>query len=212
MSISLVLADPHPIFRVGLEHLLAAEEDIRVLASCQSAAQALKEVRRHRPDLLLLDLALPDRCGLTLIRELRQERLPCRPVILAAALDDEQTLEALRLGVQGMLLKTMPLHLLMQCLRTVLAGGHWLEKQSTGQVVEKLMRRETETRRLAHVLTPREIEILRLAAKGMSNRQIAHRLTLKEGTVKMHLHHIYEKLGIDGRVELTLYAQKRGLL
>jgi len=212
MSITLVLTDPHPIFLLGLEQLLARESDFQVLARCDSAGDSLREVHRHRPDLLLLDHRLPDREGLALIREMRNARLPTRPVILTAALDDEEALEALRLGVQGVVLKSMPAHLLPPCLRKVHAGGQWLEKQSLGRAVERMLRREAGARRLSTILTPREIEIMSHVATGLSNREIAEKIGLQEGTVKIHLHHIYRKLGIDGRVDLTLYAQKKGLL
>jgi len=212
MAITLVLTDPHPIFLLGLERLLGREPDLQVLACCGSAGEALQEVQRQSPDLLLLDLHLPDRNGLALIREMRHAHLPTRPVILTAGLDEEQALEALRLGVQGVVLKTMPPHLLPPCLRKVHAGGQWLEKQSLGRAVEKMLRREAGARRLSTILTPREIEIMSHVAAGLSNREIAEKVGLQEGTVKIHLHHVYRKLGIGSRVDLTLYAQKKGLL
>jgi len=212
MTITLVLTDPHPIFLLGLEQLLAREADFQVLACCANAEETLRAVHRHQPDLLLLDLRLPDRDGLALVRELRHAHLPTRPVILTAALDEEQALEAMRLGVQGVVLKNMPPNLLPSCLRKVHAGGQWLEKQSLGRAVEKMLRREAGARRLSTILTPREIEIMSHVAAGLSNREIAEKIGLREGTVKIHLHHIYRKLGIDSRVDLTLYAQKKGML
>jgi len=212
MALSLVLADPHPVFLLGMEQMLASEPDLQVVARCTNAEDTLQSVRRHRPDLLVLDLHLPDRHGLHLIRELRGEEFPTRPVILTATIDDEQALEALRLGVPGVVLKSMPSHLLVQCLRKVHAGGQWLEKHSIGRAVEKMLRREAGARRLATILTPREIEIVRLVAEGKSNREIADKLGLCEGTVKIHLHNVYKKLGIGNRVDLTLYAQKKGLV
>jgi DNA-binding NarL/FixJ family response regulator len=212
MTLTLVLADPHPVFLLGMEQMLATEPDMRVLAHCHTAEDTLKVVRQHRPDLLALDLPFPDRNGLHLLRELKRDSLPTRSVILTAALDDEQALEALKLGVQGVVLKSMPPHLLLQCLRKVHAGGQWLEKQSIGRAVEKMLLREAGARRLANILTPREIETVRLVAEGQSNREIADKLGLQEGTVKIHLHNVYKKLGIDNRVDLTLYAQKKGLV
>jgi DNA-binding NarL/FixJ family response regulator len=211
MAATLVLADPHPVFLLGLEQLLAAEPAFRVVERCGTAAEARQAVRRHRPDLLLLDIRLPDRDGLQLLGELNGDGLPTRSVILTAALNDEQVLEALRLGVQGVVLKEMPPHLLLQCLHKVHAGEQWLEKKSVGHFLETVLRRESGARQLAAVLTAREIEIVRLVAGGLSNRQIAGRLFVSEGTIKVHLHHIYRKLGVDSRVELTLLAQKRGL-
>jgi DNA-binding NarL/FixJ family response regulator len=206
------LADPHPVFLLGMEQMLASEPDLQILARCTRGEEALQSVRRHRPDLMVLDLHFSDRHGLQLIRDLKGDSLATRFVILTAAIDDEQALEVLRLGVQGVVLKSMPPHLLVQCLRKVHAGGQWLEKQSIGRAVEKMLRREAGARRLANILTPREIETVRLVAEGQSNREIADKLGLQEGTVKIHLHNVYKKLGIDNRVDLTLYAQKRGLM
>jgi DNA-binding NarL/FixJ family response regulator len=212
VALTLVLADPHPVFLLGMEHLLASEPDLKVLARCATADEALRAVRRHRPDLLVLDLHLPDRPGLHLLRDLKGDSLPTRPVILTAALDDEQAMEALRLKVPGVVLKGMEPRLLMQCLRKVAAGSQWLEKQSVGRAVEKMLRREAGARLLAAVLTPREIEVARLVAGGLSNREIAGKLAVREGTVKIHLHNVYRKLDLDSRVDLTLYAQRKGLV
>lgn len=212
MAISLILADPHPVFLLGMQQMLAPESDLEVRACCTTAEETLQALRRHQPDLLTLDLHFSDRNGLNLLHELKRSSLPTRCVILTASLDDEQALEIMRLEVPGVVLKSMPPHLLVQCLRKVHAGGQWLEKQSVGRAVEKMLRREAGVRRLANILTPREIESVHLVAEGKSNREIADKLGLQEGTVKIHLHNVYKKLGIDNRVDLTLYAQKKGLV
>ena len=212
MAINLIIADPHPVFLLGMEQLLTAEAEINLLAMCTTAEETLQAVRQHRPELLILDIGFRDRNGLELIRDLRQENLPVKVIILAGALDDEQTIETLRLGVQGVLLKSMPTRMLVQCIHNVHAGGQWMEKQSLGHAFEKMLRREAGARRLATILTDRETEVMCLVARGMSNRQIASQLTVGEGTVKVHVHNIYAKLGVNNRVDLTLYAHKKGLL
>ena len=212
MAINLVVADPHPVFLLGLERLLTDEAEINLQAMCATAEETLQAVRQYRPDLLILDIGFRDRSGLDLIRDVRQENLPVKVIILAGALDDEQTIETLRLGVQGVLLKSMPPRMLVQCIHNVHAGGQWMEKQSLGHAFEKMLRREAGARRLATILTDRETEVMCLVARGMSNRQIASQLTVGEGTVKVHVHNIYAKLGVNNRVDLTLYAHKKGLL
>jgi len=212
MAINLIVADPHPVFLLGLERLLTDEAEINLQAMCATAEETLQAVRQYRPDLLILDIGFRDRSGLDLIRDLRQENLPVKVIILAGALDDEQTIETLRLGVQGVLLKNMPTRMLVQCIHNVHAGGQWMEKQSLGHAFEKMLRREAGARRLATILTDRETEVMCLVARGMSNRQIASQLTVGEGTVKVHVHNIYAKLGVNNRVDLTLYAHKKGLL
>jgi len=212
MSINLVVADPHPVYLLGMERLLGAEPEINLLAMCGSAEETIQAVRQHQPDLLILDIGFRDRSGLELVRDLRQENLPVKVIILAGLLDDEQTIETLRLGVQGVLLKNMPTRMLIQCIHNVYAGGQWMEKQSLGHAFEKMLRREAGARRLATILTDRETEVMCLVAKGLSNRQIASQLTVGEGTVKVHVHNIYAKLGVSNRVDLTLYAHKKGLI
>ena len=99
----------------------------------------------------------------------------------------------------------------MQCVRKVHAGGEWLETRSVGRALDRLLRREEGDRRLAEALTPREIEVARLVAEGLRNKEVAQRLGIGEGTVKVHLHRVYEKLAVDGRLELTLHVLKKGL-
>jgi len=110
------------------------------------------------------------------------------------------------------ILKDIPSHLLLQCLQKVAAGGLWMEKESMVHAFEKMLHREAGMRRLATILTARETEVMRCAASGLSNQQIAEQLIVREGTVKVHVHNIYRKLGFTNRVDLTLYAQKRCLL
>jgi DNA-binding NarL/FixJ family response regulator len=212
MPIHLVLADDHPIILDGLEILFRMEKDIQVVARCVNGEEALQAVRQHRPDILILDIRMPGKDGLAVLREMKDEDLPTRVVLLTVALDEEETLEALRLGVRGVVLKEMAPQMLVQCVRKVHAGEQWLERRSVGRALEKLLSREAGAREVAGVLTPREIEIVRMVASGLRNKEIADKLSISEGTVKIHLHHIYEKLHLNGRLELALYAQDRGLV
>ena len=212
MPISVVLADDHPLVLDALENVFRLQEDIVVRARCGDGVEALRAVREHRPDVLVLDMRMPGMDGLALIRELKKEKLPTQVVLLTAALDEEEVLAAIRLGVKGVVLKEMAPRLLVQCVRTVHAGGDWLEKQSVRLALDKLLRREAGTRETGRILTPREIEIVRTVAGGLRNKEIAAKLHVNEGTVKLHLHHIYKKLGVNSRVALTLYAQDRGLV
>jgi DNA-binding NarL/FixJ family response regulator len=197
---------------MGLVELLKAEPDLELQATCATAEDALQEVWKNKPDILLIDIDLPDRSGLELINELRNSSLDVKVVVLACAMDEEQTIDALKYGVKGVVLKNMPSHLLVQCLKKVGAGGLWMEKESIGSAFEKMLQREAGMRRLTTILTAREIEVMKQVAGGLSNQQIAEKLIVQEGTIKIHIHNIYRKLGIKNRVDLTLYAQKRGLV
>jgi len=212
MAFTLVAADPHPLSLLGLSRLLESEPGFELLACCATAEQALQEVWQHKPDILLLDITLPDRNGLDLVNELKNSSLDVKVVILTSSMDEEQTIDSLRFGVKGVVLKGMPSHLLIQCLQKVAAGGLWMEKESIGSAFEKMLQREAGMRRLTTILTAREIEVMKLVASGLSNQEIAGKLIVQEGTIKIHIHNIYRKLGIKNRVDLTLYAQKRGLV
>lgn len=209
MAIRLVLADDHPLVLEGLESLLSREGDFLILASCATGRETLQAVREHRPDLLVLDLRMPGGGGLEVLKGLREEGLDTRVVVLTAGLEEEEVLQAIRLGVRGMVLKEMAPRLLVQCLRKVHAGGQWLEKESVGKALEHMLQREAGARELSQTLTTREADVVRMVVQGLRNKEIAERLFVSEGTVKVHLHNIYEKLDIDGRMALVMWARDR---
>lgn len=212
MPIRIVLADDHPLILEALENLLRAEDGFEIAAACASGAEALAAVRRHRPDILLLDLRMPDLDGLGVLRALAAENLPVRTILLTAAIEESEILEAFRLDVGGVVLKEMASASVVQCVRKVHAGERWLEKRSAGLIIEKLARREGKAREAAALLTPRELELLSLIGRGLRNKEIAAKLSIREQTVKVHLSHIYAKLGVDGRLALLRYAEDHGLL
>jgi len=211
MPIRLVLADDHPLILNGLENLFHLEKDFKLVARCLDGMETMQAVRRHRPDVLILDIRMPGKNGLEVAREMRKERLPTRVVLLTAEIDEDDLLESLRLGVQGIVLKEMAPQLLVECIRKVHGGEQWIEPRSARQALEKMLRREAGARDIATVLTPREIVMVRMVARGLRNKEIADKLSISEGTVKVHLHNIYEKLKVDGRLGLLRYAQDKGL-
>jgi len=212
MPIRLVLCDDHPIVLDGLENLFRLEPDFRVVARCVNGEECLVAVRRHQPDVLVLDLRMPRKDGLTVLRELHREKNPVKVVLLAGALEEEEVLEALRLGVRGMVLKELAPQMVIQCVRKVHAGEQWLEKQAFGRALETLLRREAGEREAGSVLTPRELEMVGMVARGLRNKEMSERMNISEGTVKIHLHHIYRKLKVENRVDLILYAQSKRLV
>ena len=212
MAIRILLADDHPIVLDGLEALFRLESDFAVVGRCRSGDEVLPAVHKHKPDLLLLDIRMPGMTGMEVLRALHRERLATRVVLLAAAFEDDQVVEALRLGVRGMVLKELAPPLLIECVRRVHAGGQWIEQQASARALESLVRRDTAEKEAGRKLTPREIELLRLAASGLRNREMSRRLEISEGTVKMHLHNIYRKLKLENRVALANYARHKGLL
>jgi DNA-binding NarL/FixJ family response regulator len=212
MPIRIVIADDHPIVLDGLEQLFRLEEEFEIVARCVNGLQAIEAVEAHHPDILILDLRMPQRSGLGVLRELKERGLDTRVVVLTAALDEDEVVDAIRLGVKGVVLKEMAPRLLIQCVRKVHEGGQWLEKDSIGKALEKMLNRPGSLPAGAGSLTPREVDVVRLVAEGLRNKEIADRLQISEGTVKIHLHSIYEKLQIGGRVELSVFARDRGIV
>jgi len=212
MPITLVIADDHPLILDAMENLFRLEKDLKVVARCLDGEAALRAVRRYQPDILVLDIQMPAKDGLVVLREMRKEKLPTRVVILTATLDQEGLADAVRFGVRGLVLKELAPKLLVECIRKVQAGELWLERRSVSSTLEKLLQRESARSEAAQVLSPREIEIIKQVAAGLRNMEIGKKLFISEGTVKIHLHHIYQKLGVDSRTKLTRYAQENGLV
>ena len=211
MAIRVALADDHPIVLDGLEQLFRLEQDFAVVARCRDGEETLRQVRLHRPDILVLDIRMPRQDGLQVLQAIQDEGLPTRVVLLTAALDEDQLVEALRLDVGGVILKEMAPRLLVDAVRQVKAGGRWLDKGSSNRALERLLRRDAESRGAAESLTPRELEIVRMVSRGLRNRAIAEQLHITEGTVKIHLHNICQKLQVSGRLELAVQAREKGI-
>lgn len=196
--IKLVLVDDHPLVLQGLVQVLALEPDLEIVATCPDGAAAVPLIRERRPDVAVVDGRLPGLDGLGVVRALKDDAGPTRFVLLTATIDPRQALAAMNSGVRGVVFKDMPVETLVECIRTVHAGGTWSPPGVTPLPDDT-------------GLTARESEIVRMIADGLRNKEIAAQLGISEGTVKVHLHRIYEKLGVDGRVELIFWAQTHRL-
>ena len=170
----------------------------------------LRLVRQHSPDVLILDLRMPGKDGIAVLGELKRHPSLTKVVVLTAT-DNDDVLLAIRLGARGVVLKDMASRLLLECVRIVHSGGTWLEKSVAARAVDRLLQRENGIRSIAKTLTPREVEVARMFADGMQSKHVADKLSISEGTAKLHLHHIYTKLNLRGRVELVRYMQRHGL-
>jgi two-component system nitrate/nitrite response regulator NarL len=209
--IRLILADDHSIVLDGLRRLFESQPDFKVVACCADGESALQAVRTQPTDVLVLDLRMPGRTGLEVLKTIAEERRGCRTVLLTAALKDDEVVEALRLGATGVVLKESEPGALLECVRRVHLGEQWIDRETLSRALGRVMLRESAGRDAGKNLTPRELEIVRMITQGLRNKAIAERLSISEGTVKIHLHNIYEKLGVDGRLELVLFAQDKGL-
>jgi len=205
--IRILMADDHAIFRDGLRKLLDAEDDISIVGEASTGTQCIQLLSKLRPDILLLDLRMPDKDGLAVLEEVNFDSLPTRVIVLTATEDDREVVRAVRMGARGIVLKDSATDLLIKSIRTVYSGEIWLDKKKTSDVIEAFKKSaESGPRRDKPLLSDREKEIVGLVAQGFRNREIGEKLFISEQTVKNHLHNIFDKLGVSDRLELALYA------
>ena len=200
-----LIADDHPIVLEGLAGLLRGAGHA-IVARCRDGEQVLAALADELPDIMVLDVRMPGIGGLDLLRRMRAERQAVRVVLLSSSLSDAQALEAIRLGVDGLVLKEAAGQELLDCLGAVAAGRQWIDPAAAQMALSAAAGRAGFTPD-AIALTAREIEIVRQIARGRQNKEIARHLEITEGTVKMHLHHIYEKLSVKNRTELCVIAR-----
>lgn len=183
-----------------------------MLERCGDARATIAAVRVHRPDVAVVDPRLPGADGLAIVREILSANAETRVVIFTGTPADTAVVDAIRIGARGLVPKRMEPRLLLDCVRTVAAGGYWFESRATQVAIEHLMKREASSMRHAGILTAREREIVRAVATGLRNRAIGEKLGISERTVKVHLHSVYAKLELDGRLALLRYARDQDMV
>jgi len=203
-KIRILVVDDHRVVRVGLATMIGREPDMEVVAEAADGPSALLAYEQHRPDVVLLDLRLPDMPGTEVITRIRAINAQAKIIVLTSFDADEDIFRAVKAGARGYLLKgTFPDGILEAAIRTVHAGQRLIPPEIAHRLADRLS---------APSLTPREIAVLELVAKGLSNREIGLALSTSAGTVKTHLEHIYAKLGVGDRTAAALVAVQRGLV
>jgi DNA-binding NarL/FixJ family response regulator len=212
--LKLLIVDDHAVFREGLRALLDLEDDFAVIGEASRGSEALAMVSEETPDVILLDLHLPDGNGAVFCRQLLKRSAGSKVLILSAYDDDEEVTAALISGASGYVLKTVSGERLADNIRSVYQGEVLLAPSVAAKVVQQLSRLQEETGRREEALdalTPREREVFFLASRGLKNSEIAAELYLSEKTIKTHLRNIYNKLNLASKAELRLFAVKMGL-
>ena len=216
MGIRILIADRHEMFRQVLRPLLAKEPDFSVVGDTGDGNQLLHLIEQLKPDVLLLDLNLRKRSGMEVLREIAAPEGPMRPILLTDKIEKSEIMESLRWGARGVVLKSEPTQLLCKCIRTVVTGEIWLSRKGVGDLVHSLrgltVRCEENTLAGTRGLTARQQRIINAILSGCSNKEIAEELSIGERTVKYHLTHIFEKLGVSDRRELAELTLKTNLM
>lgn len=197
-----LLADDHPMIRAAIEVLLRGS-GFELIGMAGTGEATLAEVERLRPDMLILDLQMPDGTGLDVLRRLKAGKSSVNIVMLTAGIDDSALLEAKALKVHGIVLKNSDPAFLLECLESVRDGRNWFDPEISNRARQLA---HGSTRRIS--LAPRERQLIGFVRQGLRNREIAEQLGVTEGTVKVYLHAVFEKLGVTNRTELAIRADE----
>ncbi|HEY2845662.1 MAG TPA: response regulator transcription factor [Bryobacteraceae bacterium] len=216
-TVRILLADDHPIVRDGLKKLLQLEEDFEVVGEAGDGREVLEKCHELDPDVLLLDLRMPNLDGLSALQALQQTNKRTRVIILTASEDKNEFVQAMKLGCSGIVLKQTAPDLIVKSIRKVNSGEIWLDSLTTAAVMRQFSTGLESAGggggkgRERSPLSTREREIVALVAQGYKNKEMAEKMFISEQTVKNHLHNIFDKLGVSDRLELALYAIHKGL-
>jgi two-component system NarL family response regulator len=201
--IRILIVDDHPVVRAGLTSMLGTQAELQVIGSASSGEEALAMIQRDDPDVVLLDLRMPGLNGIDMLLAAKKSGSQVRAIILTSYETDEDIYRAVQAGAQGYLLKDTPFKEMLEAIRTVNAGKRYIPRQIAQRLAERMMRTE---------LTARELEILKMLAKGPTNKQIGHALGISDYTVRNHVNSIIEKLEVSDRTEAATTAIQRGII
>lgn len=200
---AVLVVDDHTLVRTGVVNIISHESDLQVVAEAANGQEAVDAFARHRPDVTLLDLRMPVMEGVEAVRRIRELDPTAKVIVLTTYDTDEDISRALKAGAKAYVLKDISADALVACIHDVLAGKTYLAPSAAAKLAEGMARVQ---------VTPRELSTLRLLADGKSNKEIANSLGITERTVKTHLGHLFEKLGVTSRTEAVKVAMRRGLV
>jgi two-component system, NarL family, nitrate/nitrite response regulator NarL len=202
------MADDHPLVLSGLERLLALRSNLDIVASVSDGHSARERIRALEPDIALLDINMPGLTGLDVLAYVERHGLATRVILLTASAADAQLVEAVAGGAWGIVMKDCAADALLECIDEVAAGKRWLPQNTIGPATQRHNARQQSLGAMKQLLTGREQEIAQLVAEGLSNKKIARKVGISEGTVKIHLHNIYSKLEVSNRTNLATLVHR----
>lgn len=208
---TILLIDDHPLLRKGVKQLIDLEEHLEVIAEASNASEGVAQALAHDPDLILLDLNMPEINGIETLKMLREAGVDSRIVVFTVSDNEEDVVAALRAGADGYLLKDMEPEELLQSLSQAALGKMVIHERLTALLAQALQAGRTTKATDISSLTPRERQIIKLIAGGLPNKLIARKLSITEGTVKVHVKHLLKKLNLRSRVEVAVWAVQEGL-
>jgi DNA-binding NarL/FixJ family response regulator len=211
-SIRILIADDHPVVQDGLVAVLNTQPDFEIVGLAATGTEVLQKVEDHHPDIVLLDLEMPDMDGLQVLERLRSEHPQVRSIVFTAFDTDERIVGAVKAGAKGYLLKGVPSQDLFQAIRTVSAGGSLLQPVVASKLIDHVSGANVNQDERLASLTDREMDVMELLAQGMTNKEIAVELVISERTVKFHVSSIFNKLGAGNRTEAVTIAARQGLV
>ncbi|AUG58074.1 Transcriptional regulatory protein DegU [Acetivibrio saccincola] len=212
-KIHVAIADDHAMVREGLKQILELEDDIEVIAQASNGEEALDIAREKQPDVILMDINMPGMNGLQAIKEIKNEKVPSKIIVLTIHEDREYLFKTLHMGAEGYVLKDADPNILIEAIRSVNSGEAYIQGNMTKELIKEFKRITSNTKEKSEDsnLTSREKEVLALIAEGLINREIAKRLYISEKTVKNHVSNIFKKLNVTDRTQAAIYAYKNNI-
>ena len=208
--IRLLIVDDHPVVRQGLSSWVEIKEGLELVGEASDGVTAVTLCQTLQPDVVLLDLVMPRMNGLEVIKEIKRDMPDVRILVITSFVEDDNVVAAIKAGAEGYLLKDSPPEMLLQAIHDVYRGESSLHPTAAHMLIQELNQPSDQTQ-TEFPLTKREVDVLKLVAKGYSNQDIAHQLSLSEGTVSTHVRNILAKLNLENRTQATLFALREGL-
>lgn len=212
MPIKIVIADDHKMVREGIKQLLELDGDISVISEAGDGNECLDIIKFDKADVLLLDINMPNKNGLEVLEEIKKQKIDIKVLILTIHNEIEYLLKAVEIGVNGYVLKDSELAVLKEAINAVNNGETFIQPSLAPLLKEKILREEKDNKDSNNVLTRRELEVLKLLAEGLYNKEIAYKLSISEKTVKNHVSSIFKKIGVFDRTQAAVYAIRNNIV